>query len=131
MVLYINAPSNGSYHRYPVDVYSFYPDFGISISKWIEHLGKVVYLLESFIQYQIEDEWNDFVAIFSKSNNVIPNPIYKDLLVRNVYENGIFLENTFEDKTEDQLLMESRENLILELNVQIQSLKNHGTDFIF
>jgi ubiquinone/menaquinone biosynthesis C-methylase UbiE len=32
--VYINSPSNGMIHRYPIDVYRFYPDAGKALEKW-------------------------------------------------------------------------------------------------
>ena len=33
-IFYLNAPSNGPFHRYPVDCYRFYPDSGIALQNW-------------------------------------------------------------------------------------------------
>ena len=30
-LIYINAPSNAAYHRYPVDCWKFYPDSGLAL----------------------------------------------------------------------------------------------------
>ena len=47
--LYINAPSNGPYHFYPVDCWRFYPDAGNALKEWAIKNGINVYLSESFI----------------------------------------------------------------------------------
>jgi len=70
-LLYINAPSNGMVHRYPVDSWRFYPDSGLSLAKWARHNGHRTLLLESFIGEKSglitgEGMWNDFVAVFLK-----------------------------------------------------------------
>lgn len=70
-LLYINAPSNGMVHRYPVDSWRFYPDSGLSLVKWAQHNGHQAELLESFIGEKSgpipgEGMWNDFVAVFLK-----------------------------------------------------------------
>ena len=31
--LYVNAPSNGVYHRYPADCWRFYPDAGLALAE--------------------------------------------------------------------------------------------------
>lgn len=71
-LLYLNAPSNGMVHRYPVDSWRFYPDSGLSLAKWAQHNGHKTVLLESFIGEKSglitgEGMWNDFVAVFLKS----------------------------------------------------------------
>jgi SAM-dependent methyltransferase len=65
-LLYINVPSNGSYHRYPTDNWRFYPDAGIALNTWLKRSGHNSTLLESFIGRQDRDQWNDFVAVFLK-----------------------------------------------------------------
>lgn len=65
-LLYINAPSNGEFHRHPVDCWRFYPDSGSALQKWAHKNGHTMILLESFISNQERDIWNDFVAVFGK-----------------------------------------------------------------
>jgi SAM-dependent methyltransferase len=65
-LFYLNAPSNGSFHRYPVDCWRFYPDSGIALQNWGRRVGYDCALLESFVGHQGTDEWNDFVAVFVK-----------------------------------------------------------------
>jgi SAM-dependent methyltransferase len=65
-VIYINAPSNGLYHRYPVDNWRFYPDCGKALASWAVSQGYDLVLIESFIAERANDVWNDFVAIFRK-----------------------------------------------------------------
>lgn len=65
-LLYLNAPSNGDYHRYPVDCWRFYPDAGGALVRWAHRSGYQAALLESFTTYQHVDIWNDFVAVFVK-----------------------------------------------------------------
>jgi len=70
-LLYINAPSNGIFHRYPVDCWRFYPDSGVALQNWGKRSGYNCALLESFVGMRKNDIWNDFVAVFVKdeSNN--------------------------------------------------------------
>ena len=67
-LLYINVPSNGSFHRYPVDCWRFYPDSGVALQNWGKRSGYNCALLESFVGIRKNkvDVWNDFVAIFVK-----------------------------------------------------------------
>ena len=65
-VFYLNVPSNGVFHRYPVDCWRFYPDSGNALVTWAKRSGLNPALLESYISYQDRDCWNDFVAVFIK-----------------------------------------------------------------
>ena len=65
-LLYINAPSNGWYHRYPVDCWRFYPDSGVALQNWSKRSGYKCALLESFIGMRKDELWNDFTAVFVK-----------------------------------------------------------------
>lgn len=71
---YLNVPSNGQFHRFPVDCWRFYPDSGHALVKWARHNRYNTVLLESFIGKQTtmlpplgrKNEWNDFVGVFLK-----------------------------------------------------------------
>lgn len=68
-LLYLNAPSNGSFHRYPVDCWRFFPDSGKALVKWAHRQGMQPALLESFVSQQLVNPWSDFVAVFVKDLN--------------------------------------------------------------
>ena len=107
-LFYLNAPSNGPYHTYPVDCYRFYPDSAEALVNWANFSGfKDVIMLESFTGKQEKDVWNDFVSIFLKDKKFInehPNRIINKL--DNEFYNGKIhgsneiINLTF--KTEDQ-----------------------------
>lgn len=65
-LFYLSVPSNGLFHRYPVDCWRFYPDSGRALQSWGRRSGYAVALLESFTEEQTGDRWNDFVAVFVK-----------------------------------------------------------------
>ena len=65
-LLYINAPSNHAFHRYPVDCWRFYPDAGTALVAWSRRRGTEVELVESFIARPAAEGWSDFVAVFRK-----------------------------------------------------------------
>jgi len=69
-LFYLNAPSNGEYHRYPVDCWRFYPDSGKALTTWACRSGYDAVLLESYTCKQIGDVWNDFVAAFSQGRRL-------------------------------------------------------------
>lgn len=87
-LLYINAPSNGYYHKWPVDCWRFYPDAGIAFVNWANRNGYQTTLVESFIGKHSEGSiseggmWNDFVAVISKSkdaSNITAARIHKKI----------------------------------------------------
>ena len=88
-LIYLQAPSNGAFHRYPIDCWRFYPDSGVALQNWGLRNNINVTLLESFTTPQKADCWNDFVAVFAKSKeNEIKynNRILHDL---KTFDNGI------------------------------------------
>jgi SAM-dependent methyltransferase len=95
-VFYLNVPSNGELHRWPVDCWRFYPDSGRALITWAKRNGMNSQLLESYTSTQIGDQWNDFVAVFLKNEahtEKYPNRI---LHIKTDYSNGlIFGENDF------------------------------------
>lgn len=70
-LVYVNAPSNGEFHRYASDYWRFYPDAGFAMERWAKRNGVSVALLESFIGKQDGDQWNDFVAVFVKDEATV------------------------------------------------------------
>jgi SAM-dependent methyltransferase len=66
-LLYLSVPSNGPFHRYPVDCWRFYPDSGVALQNWARRNGVNALMLESFTGPQNSGAWNDFVAVFVKS----------------------------------------------------------------
>ncbi len=74
-LFYLNAPSNGTFHRYPVDCWRFYPDSGRALVKWAQRNGVDACVLESYVSRQDkyvsrQDNavWSDFVAVFLKGS---------------------------------------------------------------
>jgi SAM-dependent methyltransferase len=65
-LFYLNVPSNGVFHRYPVDCWRFYPDSGVALANWARRHGFKTVLLESYTSNQNGGGWNDFVAVFLK-----------------------------------------------------------------
>jgi len=65
-VIYVCAPSNGGVHRYPVDVYRFYPDSANALVNFAKREGVEVSLEETFIYRGVDGGWSDWVAVFRK-----------------------------------------------------------------
>lgn len=103
--IYVCAPSNGWVHRYPIDAYRFYPDAGIALEKW----GKLTYnelkLQESFISKRDGPVWNDFVAVYSRSNISHSNKIYTDTPCTDIFDEANPTERLELSMTEDMKIM--------------------------
>ena len=93
-VFYLNVPSNGSFHRYPVDCWRFYPDAGQALVNWSHHCGFNTILLESFTTPQENEEWNDYVAIFLKNKSTLPTCPNRMIHRIERYTNGNVTGNT-------------------------------------
>lgn len=114
-LIYINSPSNGNFHRYPVDCWRFYPDSGKALEKWARYNSYDVVLLESFIGNQDKDIWNDFAAVFCKGEQFAYN--YGRIVDRiSDYTNGLVYgqDNNFrnyEDEPEDKKRLKQLQNI--------------------
>jgi SAM-dependent methyltransferase len=88
-LFYLNAPSNGLFHRYPIDCWRFYPDCGGALVTWSERCGYRPVLMESYISNQAGDIWNDFVAVFLKEVARAGDHLNRILDTKNDVCNGI------------------------------------------
>jgi len=70
-LFYLNAPSNGLFHRYPVDCWRFYPDAAHALSTWAKYCGFNAAVIETYTSRQQVDVWNDFVAVFIRDEGSI------------------------------------------------------------
>lgn len=62
--LYINAPSAGSHHAYPVDCWRFYLDSWKALEGWGKESGCNIRLLEAYVDPT--GDWKDCVGIYTK-----------------------------------------------------------------
>ena len=108
-LFYLNVPSNGLFHRYPVDCWRFYPDSGRALVSWAKRNGINAALLESYISTQKGDIWNDFVAVFLKDERFAADFPKRILDQKSDFQNGLVYEkNDFlkpSSAPEDQLKM--------------------------
>jgi SAM-dependent methyltransferase len=65
-LLYLNAPSNGDIHRFPVDCWRFYPDAAEALAKWGRRNGYECQTLEHFTANRSGSVFNDYIAVFIK-----------------------------------------------------------------
>ncbi len=93
-LLYLNAPSNGFFHQWPVDCWRFYPDSGHALARWANRNGYDTLLLESFTGDRSAGKiseggmWNDFVAVILK--NASQQQLYPDRILDGIehFSNG-------------------------------------------
>ncbi len=126
--IYINSPSNGMIHRYPIDVYRFYPDAGKALEKWGQTIRPELRLAESFIGKHDEETWNDFCAVFTLGKSQATQTIFSDTDCENVWHGDTFLENTSTEFPQDQRIASELHNQITELHNQITELHNQITE---
>lgn len=80
-LFYLNVPSSGGFHRYPVDCWRFYPDSGQALSNWANRNGFNCGVLESYITVTGDPgEANDFVAVFLK--DISNKELYQETIVK-------------------------------------------------
>lgn len=83
-LFYMNAPSNGDFHRYPVDCWRFFPDSGLALSNWGKYNNFInCEVIEQYTSDKENDIWNDYVSIFIKDSSNIH--LYPDRIINNFY----------------------------------------------
>ena len=104
--IYVSAPSNGPVHRYPLDVFRFYPDAGLSLVDIAHEAGKPeAFLSESFIANQDHERvWNDFVAVIGAGSKCLSptGKIFDSEACVNIWSDGLFLESSISTIPEDR-----------------------------
>ncbi|BDM24263.1 methyltransferase domain-containing protein [Pseudomonas sp. LRP2-20] len=137
-IVYINAPSNGYVHRWPVDCWRFYPDAGNALVTWAKRSGYDPVLLESFIGHRAADNmdgaWNDFVAVFAKSQSLQDQFDKKMLHALEDFDNGRLpgsdeLINFHQDPPDFRLIERLRqENASLQKQVDEDAQRAHAAE---
>ena len=64
--VYINAPSNGPIHRFPVDCWRFYPDSAQALIKWAKRSRYDLDLVSVRLVPPVADVWIDYCAVFRR-----------------------------------------------------------------
>lgn len=64
-LIYLNVPSAGQYHGYPVDCWRFQSDADGGLIQWALRHGYKPCLLESYVDQ--EGPWHDWVGVFCKT----------------------------------------------------------------
>lgn len=125
--IYLNVPSNGSYHGFPFDNWRFYPDAGLALVAWARKKDQVVSLVESFIATRKTDQWNDCVIIFRKGpigSDSLPEKLLSDVLP------GSSNIRTYRSNEVANSIAESEDMRMLFTAQQALRNQQHQTDFI-
>jgi len=98
-LFYLNAPSKGPVHEYPVDCWRFYPGSGQALLKWAEKNFYSIEILESFTD--ASELWEDYVCIFIKEKSNAYAKKKRILHFKKDFYNGKILgqQNTLNPKT--------------------------------
>ena len=143
-VFYLNVPSNGMFHRYPVDCWRFYPDSGPALVTWAQYNNFNVGLMESYTSNQVGNNWwNDFVAVYIKNKEYIKQYPKRILYTDIKYTNGI-LDNlpvgeflNFQDYSEDHRCrmmqldqLEQETQNLLQLKIHQAALEKENQNFL-
>lgn len=65
-LIYLNVPSSGDHHPYPVDCWRFRLDAAKALMNWANREGYRVALIEGYTD--VESPWHDFVCVFVKDD---------------------------------------------------------------
>jgi SAM-dependent methyltransferase len=87
-LFYLNSPSNGDFHRFPVDCWRFYPDSGNAMANWGKRSGYNCELVECYTGEVETDIWADYVAVFIKDVTQIGKYTNRIIDVFSNYTNG-------------------------------------------
>ena len=124
-IFYLNVPSNGFFHQWPVDCWRFYPDSGHALVSWGKRNGLSPVLLESFIGRHSEGsvssggKWNDFVAVFLKDS------IYLDKYPTRMVDSLVEFSNGYSNNEKEILRYTARspDSALMELqNEEIEKI---------
>ena len=125
--IFINAPSNGTYHSYPYDNWRFYPDSGLALEAWAARLNIRVKLRESFVARRKTECWNDFVMVFGKTGGDLRPP---QRCLSNDFPDAFNIRRSanesignFSELPEDMLLLEEGRNEIGHLSGMLETTR--------
>lgn len=98
-IIYVNAPSNGEYHKYPGDNWRFYPDAGQALAYWsgISYNNETIYpvsVKETFFIKKEGQTWIDFICIWQRSNYKEETIVLSDEIK---YKNGLLKQKLIDN----------------------------------
>ena len=130
-LLYVNVPSNGGFHRHPLDCWRFYPDAGVALVRWAERRGHEIALVESFIGQPQDQQWADFVAVFRKAGGGVLSRrgrIADRVSATNIYDIGMRPGAELDAETETMPDMRTAASLRTNLSISEQRNESLSAD---
>jgi SAM-dependent methyltransferase len=97
-LLNLKAPTNGSFHRYPVDFWRFFPASGKALEKWEPSNSLFPGLHKSFVSHQQVNPCNVYGAFYVSDADCAP------LYLKRTYTIGADVENIHSTLTGGELL---------------------------
>jgi SAM-dependent methyltransferase len=87
--VYVNAPTNGPYHKYPGDNWRFYSDAGQALAYWSsyklsEYDSYHMKVVETFHIVPKNDVWMDFVCVWQRTDEEQTEIIVSELISQNI-----------------------------------------------
>jgi SAM-dependent methyltransferase len=129
-LIYLNAPSGGVFHRYPLDHFRFYPDAGIAFLEIIRQQRPQAILRESFIANQDTAGFNDFVAVYALDGNIDGEQIWPKESVSNVWSNGVFQEETLVEQPEFHMDLHLARLELEHTRTELEKMTKHYQDVV-
>lgn len=123
-LIYINAPSNGAFHRYPFDAFRFYPDAGISFLSIVKRYQHNALLRESFIASKDAEGWSDCVVVLSSGGATSTAYIHESEEVANLWKNGVFQIETMTSNPETGSASHSELEAAMRANFELLNSKS-------
>ena len=68
-LIYLNIPSSGQHHPYPVDCWRFRIDAAVALMRWAQREGHNTALLEAYTDP--EPPWHDLVCVYAADANFV------------------------------------------------------------
>jgi SAM-dependent methyltransferase len=88
-LFFLNAPSNGKYHRYSTDNWRFYPDSSLALTKWGNKNNYNPEVLEHFTNHATGiDIWNDYVSVTIKNKELKKKYLNRIIHSKKNFSNG-------------------------------------------
>jgi SAM-dependent methyltransferase len=122
-IVLLIMPSQGSFHRYPLDAFRFYPDSGTALARWSNQSMRPIELIESFTTRPENDVWADYVAIFGRSPDKYQSALLGEVLKgENWVVGNELIESTYQELPFELRKIIELEEANVQLNIDVQIL---------
>jgi SAM-dependent methyltransferase len=126
-LIYINSPSNGDVHRFPRDYWRFYPESGLSMAAWVRRKGTPLVLVESFVATRGAFSFNDYVAVFARSEapqDLPAVPLHQQFVGLNALRHDSEEMISPSSATEDMVYLDQARRRAVEAEARVAELED-------